>query len=102
MQLSYKYRLYPNRAQIDGPWGMPRDFCALYSAARQQRIEAYNRWHVLLGYPQGNDLKPVRGVKYGFERWSFSAEQQALRRLDKAFKAFVRRMKTGDSFAAIS
>jgi putative transposase len=29
------------------------------------------------------------------ERWSFSAEQQVLRRLDKAFKAFFRRCKGG-------
>jgi hypothetical protein len=43
MQLSYKY------AQVDVLGGMLRDFCALYNAALQQRIEACNRRHISLG-----------------------------------------------------
>jgi hypothetical protein len=33
MQVSYKYRLYPTRAQVDALGEMLRDFRALYSAA---------------------------------------------------------------------
>ena len=97
MLLSYKYRLYPTRAQRHGLGEMLRDFCGLYNAALEQRIDAYSRCGVSLGYtPQANELKAVRALGYGHERWSFSAEQQVLRRLDKAFKAFFRRVKAGE------
>jgi putative transposase len=45
MQLSYKYRLYPTRAQVDVLGGILRDFCALYNAALQRRIEAQSPAH---------------------------------------------------------
>src|ERR671927_224607 len=94
MRLSYKYRLYPNRAQIAALEGMLGAFCDLYNAGLQQRIEAYRRQSKTLGYAdQANELKAVRAVDDRLAGYSFSAEQQVLRRLDKAFKAFFRRLK---------
>lgn len=94
-QLSYKYRLYPNQAQIAGLDGMLGAFCDLYNAALQQRIEAYRRQGKTLRYgDQANELKAVRGADERLAGYSFSAEQQVLRRLDKAFTAFFRRLKT--------
>jgi putative transposase len=97
MPLSYKYRLYPTPTQQAALAEMLRDFCWLYNAALEQRIDAHRKRGISLGYTsQANELKAVRELCYGFERWSFSAEQQVLRRLDKAFKAFFRRCKAGD------
>ncbi|MCB4806481.1 helix-turn-helix domain-containing protein [Methylobacterium brachiatum] len=38
---SYRYRLRPNRAQAKALEAMLRDFCGLYNAGLQQRIEAH-------------------------------------------------------------
>src|SRR3546814_16895506 len=76
---------------------MLRDFCALYNAGLQQRIESYERRGVSLNYGmQAGELKAVRACHEGLALWSFSAEQQVLRRLDKAFQAFFSRVKRGD------
>src|ERR671927_1607016 len=94
MRLSYKYRLYPNRTQIAALEAMLGAFCELYNAGLQQRIEAYRRQGKTLCYAdQANELKAVRAVDERLASYSFSAEQQVLRRLDKAFKAFFRRLK---------
>ncbi len=95
MLRSFKYRLYPNRQQQDQLAMMLGAFCDLYNAGLQQRIEAYRRQGVTLGYVnQANELKAVRVADERLAGFSYSAEQQILRRLDKAFRAFFRRLKT--------
>jgi putative transposase len=75
---------------------MLRDFCGLYNAALQQRIEAYQRRGISVNYRmQADELKAVRCAAPELARWSYSAEQQVLRRLDKAFKAFFGRFRLG-------
>lgn len=92
--LSYKFRLYPNRAQVSAMNEMLGAFRDFYNAGLQQRIEAYRRRGIRLRYlDQANELKAVRAVDERLSRFSFSAEQQVLRRLDKAFKAFFQRLK---------
>jgi putative transposase len=96
MILSYKFRLYPNRAQAVGLTEMLGSLCDLYNAALQQRIEAYQRQGKTLRYvEQSSELKSVRAVDACLGSFSFSTEQQVLRRLDKAFKAFFGRLKKG-------
>ncbi|KAA0577961.1 IS200/IS605 family element transposase accessory protein TnpB [Azospirillum sp. B21] len=95
IQRSYKYRLYPSKAQSVVLTEMLGAFCDLYNAALQQRIEAYRRQHKTLRYiDQANELKAVRTVDERLAQFSYSAAQQVLRRLDKAFTAFFRRLKT--------
>lgn len=97
MLLSFKYRLYPNRAQSVALGGMLTAFCDLYNAALQQRIEAYRRQGKSLRYAdQANELKAVRAADEQLAGYSYSAEQQVLRRLDKSFKAFFRRINAGE------
>lgn len=92
--LSYKFRLYPSRAQVAGLEAMFGSFCDLYNACLQQRIEAYRRAGKILRYvDQAGELKAVRAVDERLAGYSYSAEQQVLRRLDKAFSAFFRRLK---------
>ena len=50
MLLSYKYRLYPSRAQVLALETMLGAFCDLYNAGLQQRIEAYRRRGKTLRY----------------------------------------------------
>lgn len=93
--LSYKYRIYPSHAQVAGLEAMMGAFCDLYNAALQQRIEAYRRQGKTLRYiDQANELKAVRAADERLLSCSFSAEQQVLRRLDKAMAAFFRRLRT--------
>ena len=92
MLLSYKYRLRPTQAQQTALADMLGGFCDLYNAALQQRIEAYQRRGVSVSYKmQSAELRAVRAEVPELARWSFSAAQQVLRRLDKTFKAFFRR-----------
>jgi len=92
--LSYTVRLDPNRAQAEALNGMLGAFCDLYNAGLQQRIEACRRRGISLRYvDQANELKAVRATDERLALYSYSAEQQVLRRLDKAFKAFFRRLK---------
>jgi putative transposase len=92
MILSYKFRVYPKRAQVDAFAAMLADYCTLYNAGLQQRIEAWRRQHKSVRYiDQANELKTLRAECPEFARWSFSSEQQILRRLDKTFRAFFAR-----------
>src|SRR5918911_443619 len=94
MLLSYKYRLYPSRVQATALEAMLGAFCDLFNAGLQQRIEAYRRQGKTLRYAdQANQLKAVRAVDERLAAFSFSAGQQVLRRLDKAFRAFFRRLR---------
>jgi putative transposase len=90
---SYKYRLRPTPAQSRVLDAMLRDFCGLYNACLQQRIEAYRRRGLSLRYQhQAGELKACRAADPdGLGRWSFSALQQVLRRLDQSYAAFFRR-----------
>ncbi len=95
MLLSFKHRLYPTRAQSPGLDLMLGAFADLFNAALQQRIEAYRRRGRTLRYvDQAGELRAVREVCPELAGYSYSAEQQVLRRLDKAFRAFFRRART--------
>jgi putative transposase len=94
--LTYKYRLFPNSTQAVALTDMLGSFCDLYNACLQQRIEAYRRQGKSLGYiDQANELKAVRLADERLAGYSYSAEQQVVRRLDKAFKAFFGRVRRG-------
>lgn len=101
MLLSYKYRICPNKTQEKALSEMLGDFCKLYNAALEQRVDAYRRRGVSLRYKdQANELKAVRLAEPDLARWSFSAEQQVLRRLEKTFSAFFARGRGFPRFRA--
>jgi len=94
MHLTYKYRVYPTKQQASQLDGMLGAFCDLYNAGLQQRIEAYQRKKLTLTcITQCNELKACREADERLASFGFSTEQQVLRRLDKAFKAFFGRLK---------
>lgn len=94
---AYKFLLRPTRRQEQALAEMLRDHCSLYNAALQERRDAYrhvSRTRVRYG-DQSAQLKHIRAEVAEHARWSFSSQQATLRRLDRAFQAFFRRVRAG-------
>ena len=95
MRKAYKYRLFPTAAQQEALDVQLGEACRLYNAALQERRDAYQHSGVSLNYyDQANQLKAIRSAG-DCVLANFSACQDVLRRVDKTFKAFFRRIKTG-------
>lgn len=94
---SYKFLLRPTARQAAALAACVEDHRQLYNAALAERREAYRRAGVTVRYgDQSAQLKDIRRADpVGQGRWSFSSQQATLRRLDKAFAAFFRRVKAG-------
>jgi transposase len=92
---AYKFRAYPTRPQEGRAVRLLADHCDLYNAALAERREAWRMRHVSISYGvQSAQLKDIRRIDPdGQGRHSFTAQQQTLRRLDAAFKAFYGRCK---------
>ncbi|AGP59927.1 RNA-guided endonuclease InsQ/TnpB family protein [Streptomyces rapamycinicus] len=98
MLRAYKFLLRPTARQTVALGEMLRDHCSLYNGALQERRDAYrhaSRTSIKYG-DQSAQLKEIRAFDPERQgRWSFSSQQATLRRLDKAFQAFFRRVKAG-------
>lgn len=97
MRRSYKFLLRPTRRQEIALAACLEDHRQLYNAALEHRRTAYRMAGVTIRYgDQSAELKHIRADDPdGQGRWSFSSQQATLRRLDKAFAAFFRRVKAG-------
>ncbi|WP_329251603.1 transposase [Actinoallomurus sp. NBC_01490] len=97
MRRSFKFLLRPTAKQTATLSACLDDHRELYNAALEHRRTAYRRAGVTVRYgDQSAELKYIRGEDLdGQGRWSFSSQQATLRRLDKAFAAFFRRLKAG-------
>lgn len=97
---AYKFLMRPTVGQAQALGEMLRDHCSLYNGALQERRDAYrhiSKTSIRYG-DQSAQLKDIRAFdpeRHG--RWSFSSQQATLRRLDKAFQASFRRVKSGDT-----
>ncbi|MGW7089221.1 RNA-guided endonuclease InsQ/TnpB family protein [Streptomyces sp. NPDC054871] len=95
---AYRFLMRPTVGQQAALGEMLRDHCSLYNAALQERREAYRHASkTTVRYRQQSaQLKDIRAFAPECQgRWSFSSQQATLRRLDKAFAAFFRRIKSG-------
>lgn len=97
MNRVFRYRLYPTAKQSDNLRLMLEDHCSLYNAALQERRDAYRHpSKTSIRYnDQSAQLKAIRADDPDQKRWSFTSQQQTLKRLDTAFRAFFRRDKAG-------
>src|SRR5437879_10588713 len=99
MRRAYRFLLRPTSKQAQSLVEMLRDHCSLYNGALQERRAAYrhvSKTSIRYG-DQSAQLKDIRAFDPERQgRWSFSSQQATLRRLDKAFAAFFRRVKAGD------
>jgi putative transposase len=94
---TYKYRLYPTQAQAaQVVWTLDR--CReLYNAALQERRDAYRMVGKTLNYyDQANQLPAVKEARPEYRDLHSQVQQDVLRRVDKAFQAFFRRVKAGE------
>ncbi|MGW1745742.1 RNA-guided endonuclease InsQ/TnpB family protein [Streptomyces sp. NPDC002092] len=96
---AYKFLLRPTARQTATLRQMLADHCALYNGALQERRDAWrhsSKTSIKYGN-QSAQLKEIRAFDAERQgRWSFSSQQSTLRRLDKAFQAFFRRVKNGE------
>lgn len=97
---AFKFLMRPTVGQTMALGEMLRDHCSLYNGALQERRDAYrhaSKTSVKYGM-QSAQLKDIRSFDPERQgRWSFSSQQATLRRLDKAFAAFFRRIRSGEN-----
>lgn len=68
----------------------------LYNAALQERREGWSHSKTRIRYgDQSAQLTEIRSVRPDQALWSFSSQQATLRRLNKSFDGFFRRVKAG-------
>lgn len=112
---AFKYRLYPNKKQADKlQWVL--DQCReLYNAAIQERRDAYEikvkhhpnyydegtrkhltREHALTYNQQALQLPEIKETRPEYHDIHSQVLQEVLRRVDKAYQAFFRRVKNGE------
>ena len=99
MRRSYKFRLRPTKKQEAALDACLEDTRQLYNAALEERREAWRMGrHQVTFYDQDAQLKEIRAndpERYG--RWAFKCQRAAIRRLDRAFQAFFRRVKAAEN-----
>jgi putative transposase len=96
MRRAYKYRLFPNVTQARELSAMLESHRRLYNACLAQRKTTYETFSKSVKYSEQSAwFKLERGVNQYFARLNFSSAQATMRRLDKSFAAFFRRVKAG-------
>jgi putative transposase len=94
---SYKFKLCPPPDQQEKlDWTLWR--CReLYNAALEERREAWRMRHVSITYyDQQNQLPALKELRPEYRDIHTHVLQDVVRRLDKAFKAFFRRVQAGE------
>lgn len=100
MRLTYKYRLYPNREQGQRLQSTLDTCRFLYNSALEERREAYRLRGVSLNYNhQQNELPDCKFEIPELNDVHSQVLQDVLRRLDRAFANFFRRVKSGNGKA---
>ncbi|MFI5335049.1 MAG: RNA-guided endonuclease InsQ/TnpB family protein [Chlamydiales bacterium] len=113
---AYKYRLYPNKKQAEKlHWTLDRAR-ELYNAAIQERRDAYEirikrhpnyydeatrkhltQQHALTYTQQATQLPEIKEVRPEYSDIHSQILQDVLRRVDKAYRSFFRRIKKGQT-----
>ncbi len=95
MHRSFKYRIYPNKAQAAAlnQW---LDLCReLYNAALEERREAWKQRVSISLRIQQSQLPPLKKIRPDLAGVNSQVLQNVLVRVDRAFRAFFRRVKQG-------
>src|ERR1700758_3036374 len=94
---AFKFRLWTNANQERELGIMLETHRRLYNAALAQHQWFYNEWQISRSYSdQSGWFKDERQDNRRFAAINFSSAQGTLRRLDKAFQNFFRRVKAGE------
>lgn len=91
---AYKFRIFPSKAQtteLVNTLELCRD---LFNAGLQERRDAYKLNRISLNYyDQANQLKEIKETNPEYKDVHSQVSQDVLKRVDKAFQAFFRRVK---------
>ena len=97
MRKAFKYPLYPTKSQSLALDTMLETHRHLYNRALAERRDAYQQEQRTVRYgEQSAALKEQRVANPYLAMTNFSSCQATLRRLDRAFHAFFRRVKAGE------
>jgi len=95
---SYRYDLRPTHTQERAFLAQLDAHRLLYNCALEHRRTAYKRAGVSISYgDQAGELAAIRADDPTQRIWNHSSQQHTLRRLDRAFAAFFRRVKAGQT-----
>jgi putative transposase len=96
MRRAHKFRAYPTRGQRERAEACLDAHRQLYNAALEERREAWRHGVTVRYGDQSAQLTAIRRTDpNGQGCWSFTSQQQTLRRLDRAFQGFFDRVRTG-------
>ena len=96
MKTAYKFRMYPNRQQ-ETQLELTLDTCRyLYNLALADRKNAYETEGISRSYEDQAAMLVAEKKDGNFKGVFSQVLQDVLRRLDKSFKAFFRRVKAGE------
>lgn len=94
---SYKLQLRPTAKQRIALDDILASSCDLYNAALQERRDAWKIRHKSIGYnDQQRELTEIRADDPDIRAIAVDIAREPLRRVDRAFKAFFRRCKSGE------
>ena len=94
---AYKFRLYPTKKQVGKLEWMMRRCKEVYNAALQERRDAYKMCGVSVSYSmQADQLPAIKKLREEYSDIHSQVLQDVLKRLDKAFQAFFRRVMNGE------
>lgn len=93
---TYKFRMRPTARQHVALSTCVEAHRELYNAALQERRDAWRHSRTAITYTgQSAQLKDIRRDRADLAIWSFSSQQATLRRLNRAFDGFFRRVRAG-------
>ena len=95
MLLTYKYRIYPTQEQEFWLFYVLEHLRQLHNSARLNRIRAYEEGRFVSYQEQSKILTEARNRHADFKEIPQDFQNHALRRVDKAFANFQRRLKQG-------
>jgi putative transposase len=98
MRRAYEFRLRPTARQHVALGQCVASHRELYNAALQERRDAWRLQRTGVSYgEQSAQLKDIRKARPDAAVWSFSSQQATLRRLNRAFASFFRRVRAGET-----
>ncbi|MGZ3663652.1 MAG: RNA-guided endonuclease InsQ/TnpB family protein [Ktedonobacterales bacterium] len=95
---TFKYKLTPTPAQEQTLAFVVRRCCELYNAALQERRDAWQKCRVsITAASQSAQLPAIKEVRPEYRDIHSQILQDVLTRLDRAFQAFFRRIRSGEA-----
>ena len=97
MNKTFKYRIYANNA-TSAKMVKWISFCRqLYNLALEQRIQAYKTHHKTISkFQQMREVTELRHAFPEYEEMNSEVLYNVIKRLDRAYQAFFRRIKSGE------